>query len=80
MINFLNAIQFTLGAFTDNCLQFIQDFWYGILLPFVGWYFKREHSKRSNKQDPKDPINATQLELQSQVQGYRESFRCFKSR
>jgi len=73
MINFLIAIQLTLGTFTDNCLQFIQDFWYGILLPFVGWYFKREHNKKKNRQDPKDPINATQLELQSQVQGYIEN-------
>ena len=73
MINFLDAIHFTLGAFTEDCLQFIKDFWYGIFLPFVGWYFKREHSKRKNKQDPKDPINATQLELQSQVQGYIEN-------
>ena len=67
MINFLIAIQLTLGTFTDNCLQFIQDFWYGIFLPLVGWYFKREHNKKRNIQDPKDPINATQLELQSQV-------------
>ena len=73
MINFLIAIQLTLGTFTDNCLQFIQDFWYGIFLPFVGWYFKREHNKKKNRQDPKDPINATQLELQSQVQGYIEN-------
>tara|TARA_R110002167_G_scaffold315210_1_gene520770 strand:- start:351 stop:1046 length:696 start_codon:yes stop_codon:yes gene_type:complete len=72
MSNFLNAIQVILGAFTENCLQFVKEFWYGILLPFVGWYFKRSRGKKKYIQCPKDPINSTQLELQSQVQGYIE--------
>ena len=72
MSNFLNAIQVILGAFTENCLQFVTEFWYGILLPFVGWYFKRSRGKKKYIQCPKDPINSTQLELQSQVQGYIE--------
>jgi len=32
----------------------------------------KKRFKRSNRQDPNDPINSTALELQSQVQGYIE--------